>query len=365
MAGRPARNVALSPEQRKTLQSFVLRPTAPQGQVTRAWIALLAADGMATTAIATRLGVTAAFVSKWRKRFARGSKIELGDSPRSGRPRRIAPEARLELVALACAPARKEDGRATPTLSEIATTAVERGVVDRISRSHLQRILAAGDVRPHRVRMWLHSPDPEFRRKVNDICGLYHRPPPGAAVVCVDEKTGIQALERLHPGREPGIARLRRQEFEYVRHGTQALIAGFDVQTTRVFGTVTDRRTGDDLEHFMDLLAEQYREREVHIVWDNLNTHRAQQSRWIPWNQRHGGRFHFHLTPLHASWVNQVELWFGILHRRVLKNATWKNVASLRAAILDYIADEWNRRPAQPFRWTFQGYPLQTGIAAP
>jgi transposase len=331
----------------------------------RASIALLAADGMATTAIAEKLGVTAAFVSKWRKRFARSPTIDLSDSPRSGRPRRIAPAARLELIALACAPARAGSGRTTPTLSEIAAAATAQGVVDRISRSHVHRILAAGDVRPHRVRMWLHSPDPEFRPRVNEICELYHRPPLGAAVVCIDEKTGIQALERLHRGRDPGRGRLRREEFEYIRHGTQALIAGIDVQTTRVLGTVTDRRTGDDLEAFMDLLAVQYPDQEVHVVWDNLNTHRALKSRWVPWNQRQGGRFHFHFTPLHASWVNQIELWFGILNRRVLRNASWKDVPTLRAAILDFIADEWNRRPPQPFRWTFQGYPLQTGLEAP
>jgi transposase len=208
--------------------------------------------------------------------------------------------------------------------------------------------------------MWLHSPDPEFREKVNRICELYHRPPPGSVVLCIDEKTGIQAIERKHQERNPRPGRTRRREFEYIRHGTQSLISSFEVSTGKVHGVCGDSRTGDDLEAFMEELAILYPDTEVHVIWDNLNTHKAMRKRWDPFNERHGGRFHFHFTPLHASWVNQIELWFGILGKRCLRNASFRSAIGLRDAIVQYMR-QWNEREARPFRWTFEGYPLQAG----
>jgi hypothetical protein len=146
------------------------------------------------------------------------------------------------LLSLACEPA-EVHGRTTPTLDELVQRAVERGVVTQISRSHLQRILQAGDLRPHRVRQWLHSPDPQFRQKVNAICALYRQAPKGSVVLSVDEKTGIQAIERRHADHAPAPGRARRREFEYIRHGTQSLIAALDVHSGRVMGSCTDRRT--------------------------------------------------------------------------------------------------------------------------
>lgn len=152
---------------------------------------------------------------------------------------------------------------------------------------------------------------------------------------------------------------LRRRELEYIRRGTQSLIASFEVATGKVFGHCGPTRTGDDLEAFMDDLAAAYPRGNIHVIWDNLNIHRAMRSRWDAFNERHGDRFHFHFTPLHASWVNQVELWFGILARRCLRNASFQSAEGLRQAVLGFI-DEWNV-DAHPFRWTFTGYPLQVG----
>jgi len=196
--------------------------------------------------------------------------------------------------------------------------AIERGIVEQISRSHVQRILQAGDVRPHRVQQWLHSPDPAFREKVNVICKLYRKVPKNAVVLSIDEKTGIQAIERKHPGRAPAPGRLRRREFEYIRHGTQALIAALDVHTGQVLADCRERRTQDDLVSFMERVAVAHPGKRVHVIWDNLNTHRA-QAVWQAFNEQRDERFHFHLTPLHASWVNQIELWFARYTRRVLR----------------------------------------------
>jgi len=263
----------------------------------------------------------------------------------------------MELLALACEPAELE-GRSTPTLDELVDRAVERGVVKQISRSHLQRILQSGDLRPHRVRQWLHSPDPQFRQKVNEICALYRQAPKGSVVLSVDEKTGIQAIERKHADGAPESGRARRREFEYVRHGTQALIAAMDVHSGGVIGSCTDRRTQDDLVAFMEQVAQAYPKGAVHIVWDNLNTHRA-QAVWNDFNARHQQRFVFHFTPLHASWVNQIELLFGIYSRRVLRNASHSSIEHLRQRTEAFMAQR-NQAP-KPFKWTFAGFELQTG----
>jgi transposase len=177
-------------------------------------------------------------------------------------------------------------------------------------------------------------------------------------VLSIDEKTGIQAVERKHADRAPQPARLRRREFEYIRHGTQALTAALDVHSGRVLGRCTDRRTQDDLVAFMEDVARAYPKGAVHVIWDNLNTHRA-QAVWEDFNARHGKRFAFHFTPLHASWVNQIELLFGIYSRRVLRHASHTGTAHLRQRTEAFIAQR-NVSP-KPFRWTFAGFELQTG----
>ena len=355
--GRQAQAIKLSREDRKSLELLTRRGTAEQRQVVRAQIALMCHAGASTTAIAEAVGVSVQTVSHWRSRLARKGVQGLQEVPRPGRPRRIGETQRLELLALACEPAELQ-GRATPTLDELVDRAVQRGVVKQISRSHLQRILQAGDLRPHRVRQWLHSPDPQFRQKVNEICALYRRAPKGSVVLSIDEKTGIQAIERKHADREPQPGRARRREFEYIRHGTQALIAALDVHTGRVIGSCSDRRTQADLVAFMEQVALAHPKGRVHIVWDNLNTHRA-QAVWDDFNARHGSRFVFHFTPLHASWVNQIELLFGIYSRRVLRHASHSSIAQLRERTEAFIAQR-NRAP-KPFKWTFAGFELQTG----
>ena len=355
--GCQAQVVKLSKKERETLEGLVRRGTAAQRDVVRAKIALMAHDGETTAAIAASLAMSLPSVSMWRGRVARRGVAGLREAQRPGRPRRIGDAQRLQLLALACEPA-EDRGRSTPTLDELCERAAQRGVVEHISRSHLQRILQAGDVRPHRVRQWLHSPDPQFREKVNAICELYRQAPKGSVVLSIDEKTGIQAIERKHADRAPQPGRARRREFEYIRHGTQALTAALDVHTGRVLGRCTDRRTQDDLVAFMEQVASAYPRGSVHVVWDNLNTHRA-QAVWEGFNARHGGRFVFHFTPLHASWVNQIELLFGIYSRRVLRHASHTCTAQLRQRTEAFIAQR-NRSP-RPFKWTFAGFELQTG----
>ena len=271
--GRHATPVKLAKKEREELLSLIERKTAAQRDVMRARIALWAHEGHSNAVIARELGVSVQTVSTWRKRIARHGAQGIREGERSGRPPRITQETRLQLIALACE-AQEPEGRVTPTLDEVVARAIERGIVEQISRSHVQRILQAGDVRPHRVRQWLHSPDPAFREKVNAICKLYRKAPRNAVVLSIDEKTGIQAIERKHPGRAPAPGQLRRREFEYVRHGTQTLIAAFDVISGKVQGSVGGSQTEADFVAYLEaLFAADENAQGWKIVCDNLNTH--------------------------------------------------------------------------------------------
>lgn len=354
--GRPAQLVCLSRKDREFLEALVRRETAAQRDVLRAQIALMAHRGDRTEAIADTLHVSERMVSKWRGRASLIGKDGLKEMQRSGRPRRISEAERLQLISLACEPAEME-GRTTPTLDDLVERSKERGVLESISRSHLHRILQAGDLRPHRVKQWLHSPDPEFKEKVNVICDLYRKAPKGSVVLSIDEKTSIQATERKHLDRPPRPGRVRRQEFEYIRHGTQTLIAALDVHSGQTFAVCGDTRTQDDLLAFMTQVADAYPDQAIHVVWDNLNTHRS--GKWEAFNAQHGGRFNFHFTPIHASWVNQVELLFGVYSRRCLRNASHTSKVHLKDRTLAYF--EERNQTAKPFKWSFRGFQLQTG----
>ena len=281
---------------RTQLERLVRSSKAPHALVERAKIILLAEKGWSNYAIARELRVTEAKVRKWRTRFSERPKLSsLRDAQRTGRPPQFTPEQRAEVVRVACE--RPKDCKAAFrdvwTLSSLQE-AVERELGVTISRSEIWRILQCHGVRPHRVQGWLHSSDPEFQPKVAAICALYVDPPQDAAVLCVDEKTGMQALERNHPLRRASRRGPGRREFEYTRNGTVTLIGAFDVKTGEVFGRC-QRRTADNLVAFLDELAQRYPTGPVYVVWDNLNVHTGK--RWEDFNERHGGRFHFLYTP--------------------------------------------------------------------
>jgi transposase len=206
--------------------------------------------------------------------------------------------------------------------------------------------------------MWCHSKDPDYQKKMRGIVRLYVKRPSGEPVLCVDEKTGMQALSRSRNLQAPQAGRAGRFEFEYKRNGTRCLFACFNVATGRVLGRCTTSRKRPDFFSFMDLVASTYRQRRVHVVLDNLNTHQDTRQGFISdWNRRHGRRFVFHYTPTHGSWLNQVELWFGIVSRRILRYGNFHTPDELIAAIEHFIA-LWNETESHPFRWTYEGTPL-------
>lgn len=329
--------------------------------VERARIVLRAATGEASHAIAKALGLDIKTVRLWRRRFARWPKLAtLNDQRRSGRPPRIPLHVRCEVVKLACDRPKEQVFRDVWSRGALVD-ALWRETGWRLSKSEIGRIVEEAELRPHRIRLWLHSPDPEFRARVRRVCGLYVSPPPGATVLCIDEKTCIQALERLRRLGPPLPGREGRKEFEYIRHGTRCLLAAFDVRTGKVFGQVRKRRTAKDLAAFMEAVARRYPTGDVYVVWDNLNTHCGDA--WRRFSERHGGRFHFVYTPKHASWVNQVEVWFSILHRRILKYGDFPTSDNMVGKILGFVS-HWNRVEAHPFRWTFRGRFTQHRAAA-
>jgi transposase len=328
---------------------------------------LMLAARLAPSTVAKRLELSDRVVRKWRARWKKAPHMEsLVELDRQGRPPRISAATRCEVFKIACnRPQTKQHGRRfrPPVWTQQAIAdELRRTRGERISRSSVQRILSANGLRPHRVRQWLHSPDPNFAAKVERVCQLYLDPPPNAVVVSIDEKP-MQALHRRHPthtGRDRSI----RREFEYRRRGTCCLLGALDVSSGQVLGRVVPRRTAAALVSFLEWIARRYPGRPLYVVWDNLNVHYdGNDGRWSAFNKRHRGRFHFVYTPLHASWVNQIEIWFSILQRRVLRYGSFDDVHMLRDHVLGSIA-YWNRYQAHPFRWTFTGRFEQTAHPA-
>jgi len=284
----------------------------------------------------------------------------LADYERSGRPPTISPLERHQVIAVACKPPRdygiQRDVWSHEGLREIL---VSKKLVREISSSEVGRILFEAELKPHRVKMWCHSNDPQFEEKMSEIVDLYTNRPSGEPVLCIDERTGMQALSRNHNLVSATPGQTGRFEFEYKRNGTRCLFACFNIATGRVLGRCTKSRKRDDFFAFMDLVAAQYRQRRVHIVLDNLNTHRDTTKGMFvtEWNKAHGNRFIFHYTPTHGSWLNQVELWFSILARRILRFGNFHSPSELTREVNKFIRI-WNKQEARPFRWTYEGLPL-------
>jgi len=346
--------VQVSKQERRRLEKLVNQRTAPVGLVRRAKAILMLHDGYRPVDVADVLGLSDRWVRKWRARWQTCRHLEsLYEQDRPGRPAVISLQTRCQVVKIACS-SPEQCGilyRATWT-QELIAAQLEQQTAVKISRSSVQRILSAEGFRPHPVRLWLHSPDPDFQTKVTRICDLYTCPPADAVVLCIDEKP-MQALSRRHPTTyDRGEV---RYEYEYKRHGTQVLLGAFNIQTGQVFGRVVAHRNAATLVAFMQDVARQYPDKQVYVVWDNLNIHHeGKDQRWEQFNKRHGGRFHFVHTPLHASWMNQIEIWFSILHRRVLRHGSFCSKKQQRECIEGYI-QFWNDYEAHAFHWKFSG----------
>jgi transposase len=323
--------------------------------VQRAQIIVLARAGWDNESIAVEVGVSVRTVRRWRKRFAEDPRLEsLQDKERTGRPPSVPLAIRAQLISLACSRVGDDKTAFRALWSYEAlqeALMLETGL--KISVSEIGRILRNTDIRPHRVRMWLNSQDPLFAEKCQVVCTYYVDPPPDATVLCVDEKR-LFAHEHK-PGLEPPGRHSRvRKEYEWSRHGSSVLLAAFDIRTGRVYGEIRATRRGVDLVEFMEEIAARIPGKVV-VIWDNLNVHYdGKEQRWAEFNARHDERFTFVYTPKHASWLNQVECWFSILERRMLRHGSFPDVLEVSDRV-DRFITHWNEHEAHPFNWTFRG----------
>jgi transposase len=338
MAYQEATPIVLTAEERGTLESWVRSSKTEQRLVERARVVLLAAAGRPSRAIGRELGCARGVVSKWRVRFAKARLAGLADAPRSGKPRTYGEAADRRILALLDRPPPAGFARWTAPLLAEALGDVSDQYVWRFLRA--QRIDLAGR------KSWCVSTDPEFAAKAAAIVGLYLAPPDNAIVLAVDEKPAIQALERAQGYLKlPSGRALTGQAHEYQRRGNTTLFAALNLATGAIKAQHSKRRRRVEFLDFMNALVADYPDQEIHVILDNLNTHKPKRDAWLA---RHKN-VHLHFTPTHASWLNQVEIWFSILARSTLNGASFSSVAQLRAAI-DAFIDAYNAT-ATPFQW--------------
>ena len=336
--GRPTAEVMLSADERETLERWARRPTSAQALALRCRIVLAAADGRANGEIATRLGCHPTTVGKWRRRFAERRLDGLHDEPRPGKPRTIS-DADVERVITKTLEEAPRDATHWSTRSLAAATGMSQSAVSRIWRAFA--------LKPHQLESFKLSTDPLFIEKVRDIVGLYLDPPDAAVVLCVDEKTQVQALERSAPILPllPGTP--ARATHDYRRHGTTNLYAALDVASGLVISDLTERHRSEEFRRFLNLVDRSVPAGlDVHVIVDNSSTHKTPQiHRWLV---RHP-RFTFHFTPTYSSWLNLVERWFAALTDKQLRRGVHRSTKELVAAIRTWI-EGWNEDP-RPFVW--------------
>ena len=336
---RTATPISLTDEDRESLEQWTRSATTEQRFALRARIIMAAAEGQQTRTIARQLAVRNATVSKWRTRFVKHGLPGLQDELRPGAPKRYDEETEHRIIDLASQD--PPPGNATWTAELLAE------MLKDVSMHHVWRVLRRHDIHLQRRRSHCHSTDPEFTPKAADVVGLYLQPPENAIILCIDEKPHIQALERAQGVlRLPSGKALTGYSHQYKRHGKTTLFAALEVATGLVkAGHYARRRRREFLDFMNDVIADYPDDQEIHVILDNLNTHKPKHDRW---RARHPN-VHFHFTPTRASWLNMIEIWFSILSRRALKGASFTSPRQLREAINAFIA-AWNPK-AHPFEW--------------
>lgn len=337
--GRPIPALNLTEEEREALQNWARRPKSAQALALRARMILLCAEGNTNTLVAGKVNVRIQTVCKWRQRFVDRRLDGLLDEPRPGTPRKVS-DAEVERVLTMTLESTPKDATHWSTRSLAAESGLSRSTVNRIWR--------AFSLQPHRSETFKLSKDPLFIEKVRDIVGLYLNPPDRALVLCVDEKSQIQALDRTQPllPMRPGQA--ERRTHDYKRHGTTSLFAALNVKTGTVLGELHRRHRSAEFRKFLDPIdAGVPQSLEVHLILDNYGTHKtAVVRRWLAKRPR----FHVHFTPTSASWINLVERWFAALTEKQIRRGVHRSVRELETAIKNYLAVT-NKSP-KPFVWT-------------
>lgn len=381
-----APRITLSQNARTDLQAVARAHSTPQSLALRARIVLRAAelDRLTNRAIGHELGCSNLTVGTWRRRYRDLGLPGLHDAVRSGRPRTIASPTRVQVISVASALPQDHDRTVTRwTLDEIVATLLDALHTDAISRSSIWRILHDVDLKPHKSTYWLNSHDADFDTKAHAICQLYAKAldayAQGRLVLCCDEKTGMQILERKAPTKPAQPGRRERREHAYIRHGTRVLINSLVVATGQIAWTIGRTRTATDfVAHLQHVYQRLPHMQQYEWVLDNLNTHWSLDvcrlvARWcqIPFEphklkkgpQRQAflsdpsHRHVFHFTPKHGSWLNQAELFFGVVQRRFLARGSFPSAKDFERRLERFVR-EYNTRHAHPYRWTYTGEPL-------
>jgi transposase len=349
-SGRPKAELVLSQEERETLEGLTRRRKTAAGLARRAAIVLACAEGNSNKTVAKRLQVASLTVGKWRARFVRDRLDGLLDEPRPGAPRRVTDKKVEDVV--------------TQTLESTpkgATHWSTREMAKRagLSNATVSRIWRAFGLQPHRAETFKLSPDPLLVDKVRDIVGLYMDPPDNAVVLCVDEKSQIQALDRTQPMLPLRPGQLERRTHDYKRHGTTSLFAALNVATGNVLGQTHRRHRSIEFRKFLDLIDDSVpRALQVHLIIDNYSTHKSPLIRnWLVKRPR----FHVHFTPTYGSWINLVERWFALLTERQIKRGAHRSVPELEKAIHDFL--EAHNEAPKPFVWTKSADAILASIA--
>jgi transposase len=336
-----AEPLTLSEDEQEELERMSLSRSLPAGDVFRARLILMLAEGRSYGEIQQRLQTTAPTISKWRKRFVEQRMDGLAQERHPGqKPSVITPQ--LQAKVLAATRRKPSDGSTHRSCRKLAK---ELG----IGKDVVHRIWRTAGLRPHRLERYLASNDPDFESKAADIIGLYLNPPQHAAVFCVDEKSAIQALDRLDPVLPMSPGRAERHGFEYYRHGTLSLYAALDVKTGKVHGKTAARHTSDEFVAFLGQVVGQCkRNQEIHIIVDNLSAHKTGKVEEFLHIHPH---VKLHFTPTYSSWLNQVEIWFARMEREVIARGIFTSVKDLARKLMRYI--QAYSASAKPFRWKY------------
>jgi transposase len=337
--------MALSEERRAELQSRI-PPEGYDGSVaSRAKIVLLRDEGRPAQEIASMMGTSRVTVYKWLSRYDEGGVPALDDRKSTGRPREVSAQARARILALTKQTPPENTGLSHWSSHEMAKYLSKHEGIS-VSHNFIAVLWRENGIQPHRQGTFKLPRDPEFVAKVVDIVGLYLDPPEGAVVLSVDEKTQIQALDRTQPLLPVTFGKTEKRTHDYVRHGTTNLFAALNTGTGEVTGRCFPRRRTSEFLKFMDETVARHPGQEVHVILDNLSTHSGEEvDKWL---SRHPD-VTFHFTPTGSSWINQVEIWFGIITRQAIRRGTFGSVRMLTNAISSYIAS-WNE-DSMPFEW--------------
>lgn len=337
MANSPAPALVLRDGDGEVLESWVRSTSLRAGLVQRARIVLLASQGRANARIAAEVGTTTTSVWKWRKRYVDAGLDGLDDAPRSGRPKQVDDE---QIIAATLRPPPKKYG-VTHWSSRLLAGHLG------IGNATVARAWRAYGVQPWRCETFKFSTDPELVGKVTDVVGLYLAPPENAIVLCVDEKSQIQALDRTAPMLPMRQGDAERHTYDYKRHGTTTLFAALEIATGHVTAAVKPKHRRQEFLSFLRQLDRAYPRQDLHLVMDNYATHKTPEV--TDWLAKHP-RFHVHFTPTSGSWLNLVEVWFGIIDRQAIRRGVFTSVKDLNAKIRQFITG-WNNRK-HPFVWT-------------